>query len=235
MKTKFMPYLLAGYPDIESSIEKARILLKYCDILEVGIPHSDPIADGIVIQNAHQMAIKNGFHTKDLFIFLEKLQSNKPIVLLLYFNTILQYGIEEFIISCAKYGVNALLIPDLPPEHRNYIDSLLKQHNIHLVFIISTNTSMERVKFIDEISDYFIYFICKPSITGEKSDIEQETLDFLVKIKTFVKNDIFAGFGISNKMQIEKLSKAGADGVIIGSKLVNLFNQDIENFCKSIF
>lgn len=230
-KCKFMPYWLAGYPNFEKSLENTRVLMEYCDIIEVGIPHSDPIADGSVIQNAHRVAIENGFQTGDIFTFLEQLNAQKPVVLLTYLNTILQFGVENFANSAKKNGVNAILVPDLPPEHCELIRPIFAEKNIKIIFIISTNTPLERVKYIDEISDYFIYFVCKPSITGVQNDIEAETLEFLKNIKTFVKNPIFAGFGISNKAQVEKLSLSGADGFIIGSKFVNMNSEEIRGVC----
>ena len=113
----FMPFWIAGYPTINESIERIKILLKYADVLEIGIPFSDPIADGVIIQNANKIAIKNGFKTKDLFSIIKNANKEfqKPVVILCYFNIVLQYGIENFMQEAKESGVKAILIPDLPP------------------------------------------------------------------------------------------------------------------------
>jgi tryptophan synthase alpha chain len=234
----FMPFWLAGYPTINESINKMKILLEYCDVLEIGIPFSDPSADGPIIENAAKIAIENGFNTSDLFYCITKANEKfkKPIVILCYFNTVLQYGIEKFCQNANTAGINAVLIPDLPPEESELVKQHFDKYNIELVYIISTNTSIERIKYIDNISNSFIYFISKPSITGiTNNEIPQETLDLIDKIRNLITNPLYIGFGISNKEQIKQYFKTKADGFIVGSKLISFDkNEELSMFLNSI-
>jgi tryptophan synthase alpha chain len=221
----FMPFFMCGYPSVEESIARMKILLKYADVLEIGIPFSDPLADGEVIQNASKIAIENGFKTRDTFKIIQEANKDfqKPIVILCYFNTVLQYGVENFAKDAQSVGVNALLLPDLPPEEAGDIQKTMQKNNIELVNIISTNTPTERVKYIDNITNSFLYFVSKPSITGANNQpILEETIEKINQFKSFVKNPLYIGFGISSKDQVLQYSKTKADGFIIGSKLIML-------------
>ena len=236
-KFGFMSFCVAGYPDLEKSTKRMKILLKYCDLLEVGIPFSDPSADGKVIQNASKVAIENGFKTSDVFDSIKVANKDflKPIVILCYLNTILQYGVGNFLQSCQECGVNALVIPDLPPEEVSILQGN-KNHNIELVFIISTNTSIDRVKFIDSISNSFIYFVSKPSITGLNNEkISQETINCINSVREITTNPLYIGFGVSNKKQVKEYRQTKADGFIIGSKIVSInSDNELELFLQEI-
>lgn len=231
-KLMFMPFWMCGYPNIDDSIKKMELLLEYCDILEIGIPFSDPIADGVVIQNASKIAIENGFNTENTFEIIKKANQKhqKPVVILCYLNTILQYGIEKFMKAAKESNVNAVLIPDLPPEESEIIKKYL--NGIEIIYIISTNTSIERIKYIDNISNSFIYFISKPSVTGiSEKNVEESTIKFINEIKFTITNPLYIGFGISNLEQIKQYSQTSADGIIIGSKLISLDSSElIESF-----
>jgi tryptophan synthase alpha chain len=233
-KIKFMPFYMAGYPTIEESINNIKTLDKYADILEIGIPFSDPSADGVVVQSASQVAIQNGFNTSDVFDVISKVKANKSIVILCYLNTTMQYGIEKFMKDASNVSVQAILCPDLPPEHRKMLTKYADKYNIDIVHIISTNTSIERVKFIDSIVNSFIYLVSKPSITGGNSDIPQETIDYINKIKPIVKNPLYIGFGISNRDHINKIKSTDIDGFIIGSKIISLKGDEIEKYLQNV-
>jgi tryptophan synthase alpha chain len=222
-KMKFMPFWIAGYPTIKDSITSINLLLNYCDVLEIGIPFSDPIADGDLIQNANNVAIKSGFTTDDVFFCLENLLNpkNKPIIILCYLNTILQYGVGKFFQKLSTLKISGIVIPDLPPEEVDILENFNKIYSVNISYTISTNTSPERIKYIDEISNSFIYFISKPAITGVNNNLlDQSTIDKISEIKDIAKNEIYIGFGISNKSHIKQLLDTDIDGFIVGSKLI---------------
>ena len=230
----FMPFWIAGFPYKEQSIETMMSLLKYADVLEVGIPFSDPIADGVVIQQASKTAIEAGFKTSDVFEIITKANHNfkKPIVILCYLNTILQYGVESFVKQASLSGVKTLLVVDLPPEEIDIIKKHCDFYNLSISLIITTNTSIERVKFIDSICNSFLYFVSKPSVTGGREELVcEKTLNYINLVKQFVQNPVYVGFGISNKSQVLEYSKTKVDGFIVGSKLISLrYNDKIESF-----
>jgi tryptophan synthase alpha chain len=200
-------------------------LLKYADVLEVGVPFSDPLADGEVIQNASKIAIESDFKTQDAFKIIKEANKNfqKPIVILCYLNTVLQYGVGQFAKDATNAGVRAILMPDLPPEEADVVRGEMQKNHIELVNIISTNTPIERVKHIDSITNSFLYFVSKPSITGVSGQsISDETIEKINQFKSFIANPLYIGFGVSSKDQIAQYAKTKADGFIIGSKLITL-------------
>lgn len=233
-KIKFMPFYMAGYPTKDESIANIKTLDEYADILEIGIPFSDPSADGSIIQNASQVAIQNDFNTSDVFDIISKVNTDKPIVILCYLNTIMQYGIDKFMKDSLDVSVKAILCPDLPPEHRSMLTKYADKHSIDIAHIISTNTPIERVRFIDNIVNSFIYLVSKPSITGGNGDIPHETIDYINKIKQIIKNPLYIGFGISERDHINKIKNTDIDGFIIGSKIISLKNHEIDLYLQEI-
>lgn len=236
-RSAFIPFWMIGDPSPERSQDLIEIVAESADILELGLPFSDPLADGPTIQAAVNRALKAGTNTEKCFKVIKNLRQKfpqKPIGLLVYLNLIIAHGIENFFVEAAMAGVDSVLIPELPIEEVNLVSDIAKKHNVALVFLVSTNTPFERVKPICEASEGgFIYAVSTPSITGAKTDITPETFTMLETLKAQTKVPICVGFGISSPAQVAKLSAHQADGIIIGSKLFQFRKnpEQLQAFC----
>ena len=234
----FIPFWMIGDPDIKQSEKIIEILAKKADILELGIPFSDPLADGPTIQASVNRALEAGTTTKQCLGVVKNLRQKfpeKPIGLLVYFNLILSFGIADFFKEASKSGVNSVLIPEVPIEEVVLIESPAKEHNIELIFLVSTNTPEDRVDKIIEKAGGFIYAVSTPSITGAKADISETTMRMVQRLKSKTELPIVVGFGISSPEHIKELKENKADGAIIGSKLFT-FRDDLEaleSFCQA--
>ncbi|MCM8767966.1 MAG: tryptophan synthase subunit alpha [Candidatus Omnitrophica bacterium] len=212
-------YFTAGYPSFEKSIEIIKKSAeKGTDLIEIGIPFSDPIADGPIIQYTSIKALENGINTDKCFKLASLLKNiiNVPYLFMSYFNPIYKYGIEKFADRCVESGVSGLIIPDLPYEESFEIKKILKERNINLIYFLTPYTSQERTKKIVRKANGFIYFISIAGVTGPRESLSPETIQSLKRIKKIRKIPVALGFGISNKEQIKKVKKY-VDGIIIGS------------------
>jgi tryptophan synthase alpha chain len=196
-------------------------------MIEVGIPFSDPLADGPVIQSAGTVALKNGMTLKKLFGQLKviKDQVRIPLVLMGYLNVIMHYGFERFFKSCVDCGVSGCIIPDLPfKDYLQDIKPIADKYDIRVIMMISPETSEERIRFIDDHTEGFIYMVSSASITGAQSNFGDAKLAYFNRINAMnLKNPRMIGFGISNKQTLES-AQDNAAGAIIGSKFVSLLN-----------
>ena len=238
-------YYTAGFPNLGDTVTILTALQSSgIDMVEIGIPYSDPIADGETIQNSSQIALHNGMTIPLLLNQLKDIRTNGitiPILLMGYFNTILQYGEESFLQKCKEIGIDGLIIPDLPIEvFQNEYKSLFDKYGILNTFLITPQTSLARIHQIDEISSGFIYMVSSASTTGAKSEISSNQEDYFKRINDLgLKNSKLIGFGISNKSTFNKANEF-AQGAIIGSAFVNLLsssrnlNTDILTFIKTI-
>ncbi len=245
-KIAFMPFWMIGDPDIEESLKILRIFAKNSDILEIGFPFSDPLADGPTIQESVNNALKSGTNTKKCFEIIKTLRKEnpqKPIGLLVYFNLILAFGVDEFFEELEKSGVDSVIIPELPPEEVNSkiesklsIGELAKKHSVSLVFLPSTNTTDKRLEEIISLSSSFIYAISSPSTTGGKIDFSEGVGKLIQKIKSKTQIPVCVGFGVSSPEDIRELKKLRASGAIIASKLIKIYRKDgiekMEDFLK---
>ncbi|MCM8832621.1 MAG: tryptophan synthase subunit alpha [Candidatus Omnitrophica bacterium] len=212
-------YFTAGFPSFEKSIEIIKKSAeKGTDLIEIGIPFSDPIADGPIIQYTSIKALENGINTDKCFKLASLLKNiiNVPYLFMSYFNPIYKYGIEKFADRCVESGVSGLIIPDLPYEESFEIKKILKERNINLIYFLTPYTSQERTKKIVRKANGFIYFISIAGVTGPRESLSPETIQSLKRIKKIRKIPVALGFGISNKEQIKKVKKY-VDGIIIGS------------------
>ena len=245
-KIAFIPFWMIGYPTLKESLEILRIFAKYADVLEIGFPFSDPLADGPIIQETVNKALASGTTTKECFKIISNIRKenpNKPIGVLVYFNLILSFGVESFFKEANKVGIDSIIIPEIPYEEVNSkiesnfsILELSKKYNVNLVFLPSTNTTKERLKKIIDVSSSFIYAISSPSTTGGKIDFEEGIGELVTDIKNKTDIPICVGFGVSSPKDIKKLKKTGADGAIIASKIIKIYKKDgkevMENFLK---
>lgn len=190
------------------------------DIIEIGIPFSDPVADGPVIQQAAHLALQQGINTDRVFELVEKVRqkSSIPLVLLVYYNCVYRYGRESFIRQCRQRGVDGLIIPDLPLEERGEISALLKGLPLDLITLVSP-TSGQRLKRILNIAPGFVYCISRTGVTGERPELSDQLTKLLADIKGLSNTPRAVGFGISNQQQVREL-RNHCEGVIVGSALV---------------
>jgi tryptophan synthase alpha chain len=236
-------YFTAGIPTLEDTAEIMKTIQNSgADMMEIGMPYSDPVADGPVIQGAHELALKNGMTIAKLFSQLKSVKNeiNIPVILMGYINPVLSFGFEKFCEECANSGVSGLIIPDLPPIEfeRNY-QPILEKYGLNFTFLVTPETSEERIKYLDSLSSGFLYAVSSSSTTGnENKEVKNdEYLNKLASIK--LKNPIMIGFGIKNKSDFEQVTEK-AQGGIIGTAFVKILleNKDwkekAEAFIKSI-
>lgn len=232
-------YFTAGYPNLEDTVSIIKELQDSgVDMIEIGLPFSDPLADGPTIQDSSTQALKNGMTTDVLFKQLEGVREKVHIPLLImgYFNPIFQYGVEEFCKKCQEFGIDGLIIPDLPVDvyHEEY-QSIFEKYGLINVFLITPQTSDERIKFIDSISKGFIYMVSSASTTGAKTGFGEEQTSYFKRIANLsLKNPQIVGFGISNNETFSHATKH-AKGAIIGSAFVkHLSNNSINSIGQFI-
>ncbi|MGI6232171.1 MAG: tryptophan synthase subunit alpha [Prevotella sp.] len=222
-------YFCAGCPTLEGTGDVIKTMERRgIDMIEVGIPFSDPLADGPVIQSAGTVALKNGMTLRKLFAQLKDIKNDVhiPLVLMGYLNVIMHYGIEPFFQSCVESGVSGCIIPDLPfKDYLEVVKPVADRYDIRVIMMITPETSEERIRFIDDNTDGFIYMVSSASITGAQQSFNDAKLAYFNRINAMnLKHPRMIGFGISNKQTLES-AQANAAGAIIGSKFVTLLNE----------
>lgn len=220
-------YFCAGCPEKDMTADVILAMQRHgIDMIEVGIPFSDPLADGPVIQSAGTVALKNGMTLETLFGQLDAIKSqvNIPLVLMGYLNVIMHYGYERFCQRCVECGVSGFIIPDLPfDDYLNEIKPLADRYNLRCIMMITPETSEERIRFIDRNTDGFIYMVSSASITGAQQNFDEAKQQYFQRINAMnLHNPRMIGFGISNRQTLES-AQNNAAGAIIGSKFVTLF------------
>ena len=226
-------YFCAGCPTLDSTGEVIKTMQKRgIDFIEVGIPFSDPLADGPVIQSAATQALKNGMNLKLLFEQLKAIKDEVqiPLILMGYLNPILHYGIESFCQSCADAGVSGMIIPDLPfDDYLNIVKPVADKYDLRVIMLITPETSDDRIRFIDDNTDGFIYMVSSAAITGAQRSFDDAKQAYFRRIDAMnLRNPRMIGFGISNKQTLES-AQQNAAGAIIGSKFVTLLNKNEGN------
>ncbi|WP_292473996.1 tryptophan synthase subunit alpha [Methanosphaera sp.] len=228
----FIPFIVAGDPDYDTSLEIAKLLVDNgADALEIGFPFSDPVADGASVQNADIRAFNGGMTIKKCFKFLKELReyTDKPIGLLLYYNLVYKFGIDKFYEKLKNIGVNAVLIADLPPEEADDVMIAATNHNLEQIFIVSQATNNERLKEITKKVGGFIYIASVMGTTGARAEVELNTTELIKRIKEHTTIPTCVGFGISKPEHVKKVLSAGADGAIVGSALINIIADNLDN------
>lgn len=241
----YTPYVLLGYPSNEDSLQVAKTLIDHgVDALELGFPFRDPVADGPVIEQAANAALDAGFrvqHGFDLIAQIRKYAPDLPLTLMLYTNMVLARGVENFFGSCANAGLDAVLIPDLPPERADMVAEHARAHKIDLVFIVAPTSTPARLALIKPYAGGFIYVVTRMGITGSVEQYSDKIAQLFAMIKSHLDLPAIAGFGISTPDQAQKMLDAGADGVITGSRLIEIIShgngkwpQDLVNHTESM-
>ncbi len=244
-KLALMPFIMAGDPNIEKTSE---ILLKLqekgADLIELGIPYSDPLADGPIIQFSASKALKSGTTAIKVIQLLESLKKKLhiPVILFTYFNPILNFGLENFCELASKAGVAGLIIPDLPLEEASKFSKIISSYSIDLILLVAPTTPFERMKMISHKTKGFTYLVSVTGVTGERTKMENRVESLITKLKEISINPVAVGFGISSPEHVNKVRRWGADGVIIGSAFVKRISNSNElevvnkigNFCEKM-
>ena len=216
-------YCTAGYPTLDATIPiMAALQENGADMIELGMPYSDPLADGPVIQESSALALRNGMSLQYLFTQLKDFRNSihVPVVLMGYMNPVLQYGFEKFCASAAAVGVDGLILPDLPQhEFENEYGALIKKHGLDFIFLVTPETSLERVKKLDSLSSGFLYAVSSSSTTGGDQPVAAID-EYMQKLENAgLKNPVLLGFGIRDRQSFEEACRA-ANGAIIGSAYI---------------
>ena len=219
-------YFMAGYPSINKSLETARTLINFgADILEIGVPFSDPVADGTTIQVAHEKAVKDGITPLDVLNLVKEIKNeypDTPLILMTYYNPVFVFGEEKFIKLASENGVDGIIVPDLPPEEADNLKKLADEKDISLIFLLAPTSPIERINLVGKLTNSFIYYVSLTGITGARDNLPWEELESKVKnIKRLTDKKVAVGFGVSKKEHSQRLSKI-ADGVVVGSAIVKL-------------
>jgi len=223
-----IPYITVGFPSIEATLKIGPLLAQNgADIIELGIPFSDPLADGVTIQHASYEALQNGVTPEICLEVAAKLRQKIqiPLVFMSYFNPIYKYGAEKFCIECEKAGVDGLIIPDLPPEEGRILEADARRHQVDIIYLLAPTSTPDRVKEVAEHSRGFIYLVSAAGVTGTRTYLPATLKKFVSSVRKVTKKPLCVGFGISTTQQAKHVAQF-ADGVIVGSKLIQLTERD---------
>jgi tryptophan synthase alpha chain len=229
-KKAFCVFITCGDPDLETT---KKLLLEFdkigVDLIELGLPFSDPLADGPVIQRASERALKKGINADSAFGLVKELRDKigVPICLLTYYNLIFCYPEKLFLKEAKKSGIDGLIIPDLPPEEAKDLIRQAGQLNLDIIFFLSPTSNLERIKLVSKVSEGFIYYVSLTGVTGEREKLSGDLMRNILLIKKFTEKPILVGFGISKPEQVKKVLKI-ADGVIVGSAIIRRIEENID-------
>ncbi len=228
-KKAFIAFITAGYPDLNTTARLVKELeIRGVDIVELGVPFSDPLADGPVIQKASEESLRTGTNLSKILNLVRNLRHSVriPICLMTYYNPVFRFGEERFIRQAEFSGVDGLIIPDLPPEEAKKLLYLCHRHDICLIPFIAPTTTLERIRFINKIARGFIYYVSLTGVTGARKELPRDLVKNLKKVRKFTDKPVCVGFGISRKAQLKQVYKV-ADGAIVGSAIVKIIGENL--------
>jgi tryptophan synthase alpha chain len=228
----FVPFVVAGDPDLDTSLEIVRELVENgADALEIGFAFSDPVADGPTVQAADIRALGAGMTTNKGFEFIKKIRefTSIPIGLLVYYNLIYKMGLNEFYKKAKESGVNGILAADLPIEEANEAVSIAKRYDVHQIFMVAQTTSNERLENIAEMCNGFLYVVSIMGVTGARSELKFSTVNLIKRVKSHSQLPICVGFGISKPEHVKEIMKAGADGAIVASAILDMITENLQD------
>ena len=223
-----IPYITVGYPDSETTLKAISLLTENgADIIELGIPFSDPLADGATIQESSYQALLKGINTDTCLEIARQARqkTSVPLVFMTYYNPILQFGLEKFCRNCFAAGIDGLIVPDLPPEEGTALEAIAHKNGLDLIYLLAPTSTPERIKMVAEKSSGYIYLVSVAGVTGTRSSLPTNLTTFISEVRKVAKQPLCVGFGISTPEQAGQIGKL-ADGVIIGSKLIQLMKAD---------
>ena len=227
-------YIMVGYPNYKSTISIVRGLIKGgADIIELGFPFSDPLADGPVIQNASTVSLNKGTKLNDLFNLIKKIrrETDIPLVLMTYTNILYKQGFAKFIFNAKKAGIDGIILPDMSIEESKEYVSAAKKYNTDTIFLVSPNTNKNRLKRITKMTSGFLYLVSMYGTTGMKTTIKEYTINAIKNTKKLINSKIpvGVGFGISTPNDVKKFASIGADAIIVGSAFLRLIEKTPAN------
>jgi len=236
-------YLTVGYPTAGATLEIAKSLIDGgCDMIELGIPFSDPLADGATIQRASQHALESGITPRKCLEVAAELRKRVDIPLLFmgYYNPMLHYGLEKFCAASHKAGIDGFIVPDLPPDEGSETEAVMKKRGMDLVYLVApTSSSEERLKLIADRARGFIYVVSLKGVTGARSAISNDLDEFITRVRSVTDKPLCVGFGISTAEQAQRVARL-ADGVIIGSRILDIIEKskrpaaDVKAFIQEV-
>ena len=227
MNKQFVSFITAGDPSLEKTKEFIETLAEHSDIIEIGLPFSDPLAEGETIEAANARALANGTTTAKMFDMLKSVDVTSELVILTYVNPVFVYGYDKFFKQCKECGVYGVIIPDLPFEERAEVESFADKYDVHLITLIAP-TSAERVQMLAKNATGFIYLVSSMGVTGVRDKFEIDLRDIVKQIKEVTDVPVYIGFGISTPEQAKKMHEI-ADGIIVGSAIVRIIKEHGEN------
>jgi len=217
----FIPYFLAGYPDVDTSARYARVMARYADVIELGVPFSDPLADGPTIQAAGQTALAAGATPAAVLSVAERLRGGPPVLIMTYLNTVFAPGPDTFFAMCAEAGVAGVLIPDLPIEEADDLRERAHRHDLALIGFAAPTSSDARLAAIGRNAEGFVYCVAVAGVTGGALSIDDRLTSFLARARRHIDVPLAVGFGVRTPDDAAQIG-ARADGVIIGSELIRI-------------
>jgi tryptophan synthase alpha chain len=234
-------YLTVGYPSLETTYEAASILADNgCDIIELGIPFSDPLADGATIQKASYQALQQGITPQICLKAAYQLRQRiaTPLVFMSYYNPILSSGLEAFCQASVEAGIDGIIIPDLPPEEGAELEARANKHKLDLIYLLAPTSTKERISLVAEKCRGFIYLVSLTGVTGARQTLPPGLEDFVGQVRQKANQPLCVGFGVSNPEQAQRVGRI-ADGIIVGSRLIQLMEQDatlasLKSFTQSL-
>lgn len=221
-------YVTVGYPTIEATLKVVPLLAASgCDIVELGIPFSDPLADGVTIQKSSFHALQNGV-TPRLCLELAGQLGRKvdiPLVFMTYYNPVFSYGLEQFCAACASSGISGLIIPDLPPDEGSDLEAISQRQGLDLIYLLAPTSTGERIRLAAKRSRGFIYLVSVTGVTGARDRLPADLTAFVTRVRKVATQPLCVGFGISTPEQAGQIARI-ADGVIVGSRIIQLMEKE---------
>lgn len=234
-KGALIAYVAAGDPTPKSTKKIVNALVEGgADIIELGLPFSDPIADGPTIQAATERALESGMNPDLYFEMVSSLEVEVPLVCMTYYNLIFKRGLEKFVIDCINSGITGIIVPDLPIEESMELEKYCRKHGVDLIYLVAPTTPDKRIKKIASRSSGFLYLVARLGVTGARKDIASSTMELLNRVQVNIPKAV--GFGISNGEQAREIIRGGADGVIVGSAFVDIIasGYDVTNRVREL-
>lgn len=233
-RAAFVAYVCAGDPDFETSVEVCRALLANgVDVLELGVPFSDPLADGLTNQLAAQRALESGMTAARVFELVKRVRefSQTPIVFYTYYNLVFANGVESYVKAAKDAGVDGILTLDLPPEEAGDVTDACHKHGVDTVFIIAPTTPEQRIPTVAKVTTGFLYYVSREGVTGVRDQVAGNIPEAVARIRAHTKLPMVVGFGIGTRAQVAQVA-AEADGVVVGSALVNCIRDNLKDKAK---
>lgn len=230
-RAAFVAYLCAGDPDFDTSLAACRAVLDAgADVLELGVPFSDPLADGLTNQLAAQRALEGGMTVARVFELVRRLRekSQVPVVLYTYYNLVFSHGVESYVRAAREAGVDGMLTLDLPPEEADELLAACTKHDLKTVFIVAPTTPASRLPRIGAAATGFIYYVSREGVTGVRDQVAANIPEAIARIRQHTTLPVAVGFGLSTPEQVKQVARV-ADGVVVGSALVNVIKENLDN------